>query len=289
MFSTVAELGTLKSASDKLFKTQAAISQGISKLEDQLSVKLFNRELYRLQLTPEGQQLLQQTSRVLNETHQLWQMASHYAQGNETAITIAFEASFDLTKLLPALEEAQQQFPGTQFILQQEYLSGAFERLVHKDAEIALTPVLPQFGNQYLLTQAPLYQGSLVLVAAPKLLSRHGTLHHAEQLINEYQILVKDSGNVTGDTNLGVQKGQRHWHVTDFSTKKMLILSGMGWGKLPEYLVNQELESGQLIRLELTGIESTVNPVYSMVKLNSTIFGPVGKALWQAIEDICEK
>ena len=54
MFSTVAELGSLRAASDALFKTQAAVSQGISKLEQELSVTLFSRNHYRLALTHEG-------------------------------------------------------------------------------------------------------------------------------------------------------------------------------------------------------------------------------------------
>ena len=48
MLKHVAELGSLKNASEKLFKTQPAISQGIKQLEAQLGLQLFNREGYRL-------------------------------------------------------------------------------------------------------------------------------------------------------------------------------------------------------------------------------------------------
>ena len=51
MLKQVAELGSLKSASATLFKTQPAISQGIKQLEAQLGLQLFNRQGYRLSLT----------------------------------------------------------------------------------------------------------------------------------------------------------------------------------------------------------------------------------------------
>ncbi|MGB5803872.1 MAG: LysR family transcriptional regulator, partial [Vibrio anguillarum] len=67
MFKTVAEAGSLKAASDKLHKTQPAISQSIKQLESQLDLILFNREGYRLAITEQGRKLLQHTQRVLNE------------------------------------------------------------------------------------------------------------------------------------------------------------------------------------------------------------------------------
>ena len=70
MFKTVAEAGSLKAASDKLHKTQPAISQSIKQLESQLDLILFNREGYRLAITEQGRQLLQQTQRVLNEAQE---------------------------------------------------------------------------------------------------------------------------------------------------------------------------------------------------------------------------
>lgn len=89
MFNTVALAGSLKAASDKLHKTQPAISQSIKQLESQLDLVLFDRQGYRLTLTQEGRKLLQYAQRVLNEAQEMRQVAKHLAKGNEASITLA--------------------------------------------------------------------------------------------------------------------------------------------------------------------------------------------------------
>lgn len=139
MFKTVAEAGSLKAASDKLHKTQPAISQSIKQLESQLDLILFNREGYRLAITEQGRKLLQHTLRVLNEAQEMKQVAKHLAKGNEASITLAFEASFNLARILPILELTQNEFPYTQIILKQEFLTGALEALNQDKAEIIIS------------------------------------------------------------------------------------------------------------------------------------------------------
>jgi DNA-binding transcriptional LysR family regulator len=41
------------------------------------------------------------------------------------------------------------------------------------------------------------------------------------------------------------------WRVVDLSTKRELILGGLGWGNLPAPSVREDLEQGRLVRLEL--------------------------------------
>src|SRR6187549_560348 len=127
MFKTVAEAGSLRAASEHLHKTQPAISQGIRQLESQLELVLFNRNGYRLVLTDEGKKIFQHAQRLLNEAAEIKQVAKHLANGNEASITLAFEASFDLTRILPILEITQNEFPNTQIIIRQEYVTGAID------------------------------------------------------------------------------------------------------------------------------------------------------------------
>jgi DNA-binding transcriptional LysR family regulator len=283
MLIAAAEHGTLKAASQALHKTQPAISQGIAKLESSLNLKLFSRENYRLELTAEGKILLQQAIRIHKEAIRFTEMSSYYAQGNETKVTVAFEASFDLSKLLPILESAQDSFPETQIILKQEFISGAYQSLMSGLASIAITPASQQMFENNIFNAEPLFQGALTMVAAPKLISRHTSLHSAEQLKDEYQILLQDSGTGSKGVDMGVKPGQRRWYVNDFSTKKMLILSGMGWGKLPEFLVSEEIKKGTLVNISLDDLRSHIDITYYALKLNDHILGPVAQSLWESI------
>jgi DNA-binding transcriptional LysR family regulator len=281
MLVKVAELGSLKDASEQLFKTQPAISQGLKQLETQLGLQLFNRQGYRLALTDNGKQIYQHAQRLMNEAKQIKQLASFLATGNEAAVTLAIEASYDLKRILPVLESIRHDFPHTQIILKQEYINGALEAVKSEQADLALTTIdlLALQSGDY--EAKKLYQGGLYNVASPALLERHPTLMSVEALKDEYQIVVQDSGQSSQGINYSVQTGQRCWYVNDFNTKKTLIMSGIGWGRLPEYMIENELKSKELIALKLNDVETYLALNYQVIKLKSRLLGPVASRLWQ--------
>ena len=283
MLVQVAELGSLKGASESLFKTQPAISQGIKQLETQLGLQLFNRQGYRLLLTDNGKQIYQHALRLINEAKQIKQLASFLSAGNEATVTIAIEASYDLKRILPVLEMIRNEFPHTQVILKQEYINGAIEAMKSEQADLALTTIdnLALQSGDYEANK--LYQGSLYNVAAPALLQRHPKLTSVEELKDEYQIVVQDSGQSSQGVNYSVQTGQRCWYVNDFSTKKTLIMSGMGWGRLPEYMIEKELDSKELVAIKLTDFDTNIALNYQVIKLKSRLLGPVASRLWQSM------
>jgi len=285
MLKLVAEQGSLKKASELLHKTQPAISQGIKQLELQLNIELFNRQGYRLVLTPAGQQIYNHALRLLNEATEIKALSNHLNSGHEASITIAIEAAYDLNKIIPLLEKTQNQFPRTQIIIRQEYISGAFEALTNEQADIAITPVGMLDLEAENLEGYFLYQGSLINVAAPKLLKRHPDISTVKDLQNEYQIVVQDSGQRSKGINYSVQSGQRCWYVNDFNTKKTLVLSGMGWGRLPDSHIKNELANGSLQTIALTDFEQSAELKYYALKLKNNYLGPVANAFWDSLKE----
>ena len=283
MLKFVAEFGSLKAASEQLYKTQPAISQGIKQLEQQLDVLLFNRTGYRLTLTTEGEQIYQQALKLLGNASELKQLSQHLAQGNEAVVTLAIEAAYDFNRIIPILEKTQKEFPNTAIILKQEYLTGTIEVLEQGLADIAISPLDALTRQSQTFDSSWVYQGCLVNVASPTLLMRHPKLSKVEELSNEYQIVVQDSGSGTKGQNFSIQSGQRCWYANDFSTKKTLILSGMGWGRLPEHKIEKELVDGSLLRLIMDDLENEIPLQYHAIKSKNKILGPVASKLWQSL------
>jgi len=286
MLKTVAELGTLKTASETLFKTQAAVSKGIKQLESQLGIELFNREGYRMSLTIQGQQIYQLALMLLEKAQEIEELSHHLNAGNEAVITLAVNSTFDLTIILPILEKMQNEYPDTQVIIRQEQITGAVEALDQEQADLAISIVINETITNQKYDLLNIHQGSVFSVAAPKLLNRHQNLTKARQLEKEYQIVIQDSGNQSKGQSFGVQTGQRCWYVNDFATKKMLILSGMGWGGLPKHLIEQELDSGQLKQLELVDSKNAQHLNYCLLKNKNKLLGPVASLLWQSLQEI---
>lgn len=288
MLKTVAELGTLKTASETLFKTQAAVSKGIKQLESQLGIELFSREGYRMSLTLQGQQIYQLGLVLLEKAQEIEDLSQHLNAGNEAVITLAVNSTFDLSILLPLLEKIQNAYPDTQVIIRQEQITGAIEALDSAQADLAIAIVI----NETIIAQKHdllnIHSGSIISVAAPKLLDRHPDLSNVRQLDKEYQIVIQDSGKLTKGQSFGVQTGQRCWYVNDFATKKMLILSGIGWGSLPVHLIEQELAQGQLMPLTLADNKSTQQLNYCLLKPKNKLLGPVASMLWHNFVSITD-
>jgi len=117
-------------------------------------------------------------------------------------------------------------------------------------------------------------------MASSKLLIRHPDLSNIDQLRSEFQILIKDSGLGAKGKDLGVQLGQRRWYVNNFETKRLLKKNGLGRGSLPEHLVGQDLEKGDLRAFKLMDFEIDLHVNYFAMKLQTKILGSVGRNLW---------
>lgn len=70
-FVAVAEDGTLARAALRLFSSQPSVSAHIKALEDELGIPLFERSSRGMQITPDGEALLEKAYAILRETNAL--------------------------------------------------------------------------------------------------------------------------------------------------------------------------------------------------------------------------
>jgi DNA-binding transcriptional LysR family regulator len=66
--------------------------------------------------------------------------------------------------------------------------------------------------------------------------------------------------------------------VGDLALKHKLLLSGLGWGGMPELMVRADIESGRLVRLDLPDWRGGVYPMQVVHKIE-TPPGPAGRWL----------
>lgn len=280
MFVAVAESNSLRAAAKSIYKSQPTVTTAIKKMEDELSLSLFNRDEYRLQLTEHGRMIYRTALNLLAHHEEVSDLASHFNKGEESSLKIAIEASFDMSSIISILGRIQQDFSSTQFILQQEYVSGAFELLLNEQVDLAITPIDPMSFSVGEIERKHLYTGHFVNLASPTLLNRHNDLKNVQQLKDEYQIVIRDTGTATGDKQIGVQQGQRTWYVNNFETKLLLIRNGLGWGSMPMNIVKHLLETEELVALNLSDCPDYNNIEYSLIKLKRKILGPIATNLW---------
>jgi len=271
--------GSFRAAAKKLHKSQPAISNMIKKLEHELEVKLISREGYRPQLTAEGEVFYGKSLLVLNKMNELSSLAKRLSKHEETVITIAVNAICPLKGVLQSLKEIEVQYPATQVKLLTEQMGGAMERLFESNANLIIST---QTNIDTSVMEAIPYRTVEIIPVAHNKYppAQDKNLKSASDMKPFVQVIVSDSSQSRSKQTLDVLPDNRRWYVTDFAAKKEILMNGMGWGGLPEYMIKQELKSGELIRLYVSDFDIRQSQLY-LIRRTDKPTGIVAQAIWQ--------
>lgn len=281
----IAESGSVLAAADALHRTQPTISVSIRKFEEELGVELLDRGQYRASLTPAGAQLCQKARSILNQVDEFTVLSRHLALGNEPELFLAIEASCPFPLIRRILGESEKKYPHTEFNLQVESIWGALEKLQNKEVDLAISPWFEDLPG---IESMALTQIRLITVAAPGFCRQTEDLS-LEEMKGHVQVVVRDSSRKPQLRSYGVVDGGRRWMVSDHVTKKELILAGMGWGKLQEHLIAEELAEGGLVPLQINHHVCLVEMEVRAARRLGEPVGPVALALWEDFRNLSGK
>lgn len=113
-FATVAGLGTVSKAAQKLRTAQPALSRQISDLERELGFRLFDRVGRRLVLTSEGEQFLGDCRGLLNHADALGERAQLLRRGDTGILKLAASPQHIESVLSQFLHDYVQRYPNVE-------------------------------------------------------------------------------------------------------------------------------------------------------------------------------
>lgn len=291
---TIIETGSFSAAAEELHRAQSAVSSAIKNLESDLGILIFNREGYRPKLTDEGEIIVRQVKRVLEQSAELSAVAEQLSMGQETEIRIAIDAICPLEPIKPIIRSFINEFPRTRLVLHIENLGGSIERLNQREADIAITEVFQWPAH---IDAVPWEKIKFYPVIAP---SHHlleiGETISEQHLMDQIQIVVASSSQEQKDSINVLEGAAATWTVGDFSTKRELLISGFGWGFMPRHMVEEDLEEGRLIHFEMEGKafkklvplqfdhpSSNLAEIFLLRRTDQPI-GPIAKQLWNELQ-----
>ncbi|MEZ9562813.1 LysR family transcriptional regulator, partial [Vibrio splendidus] len=114
MFVYAVELGSFSASARHLGKVQSAVSQGISNLEIDFNIELFDRSTRKPSLTKAGEQLFKQVKAIVLQVEDLNVTVNAMGSGEEGLIKIALDDSLLVPNLSKILSQFSQQFPATE-------------------------------------------------------------------------------------------------------------------------------------------------------------------------------
>lgn len=284
IMTNVVEEGSVQAASLKLHRTPASVSQALRRLEECLSLELFDRTNYRIKLTERGQAFYEQAKLLLERASSLERYARLLSTGQEESYRISVQPIIPDAIYLPKICQTANSFKDTGLHIVTDTAAGPFLRLQSGQVDLCIAASSHLQSDHQVGTEARLLgKVQTLAVIHPSLLPPEGyPAALAEWLAAIRQIVV--SGTVDGDRGEYGTFGEKTlWFVSNPEMKRRLICQGFGWGRLPEPLVRQDLAEGKVASLVIPGVlEPEEFSVWAFRRANCPV-GPVGDAIWQGL------
>ncbi|EJL91862.1 LysR substrate-binding domain-containing protein, partial [Pantoea sp. GM01] len=183
-FVTTAQLGSFTAAAERLGLTKSAVGKSVSRLEDRLGLKLFQRSTRRLSLTPDGERFLNSCQNAIDILEQAEaELTSHICQP-AGRLRVDLPAAFGRQRILPVLLQITRNYPELALTVT---FSERFVDLIEEGIDLVIR--IGELADSSGLVARRLTTQKLVICASPDYLLYHGTPVTADAL-SEHQCVV---------------------------------------------------------------------------------------------------
>lgn len=244
------EEGSFAKAAERLHKAQSAVSYQIKKLEQHLGVQLFNREQYRAKLTPQGEVILNEGLRLLEQLSGIERLATRFSEEWEPKLELVIDGALPMKPIMTALKKLADHEIPTKIQLNVEFLGGVQHRFENDKADLMLVKDY-QTGPKLSPTSLPDITNILVT-------SKHHALATKKQvtlvqLQQHVELTIEDSAPTQRHRDEMQFKGDKVFYLSGFIMKREALLNGLGFGWLPDFLAEEALNSGELVEVDFIG------------------------------------
>jgi DNA-binding transcriptional LysR family regulator len=241
-FEAVGRHGSFKRAAEELFVTQAALSHHVRHLEQDLGVQLVRRLHRRIELTPEGSQLLSECARALGALSAALRNVQRAAR--EETLTVGVPPYFSLRWLTPRLGSLWRRHPGINLQLHHTYQMAEFEH-GKLDAEIAWG-----HGHWPEVDSTLILKIRLLPVCVPEYWDRHGGRLTPRDLLGHPLFYEVDRDHWRQwFAAAGVEDADRFqaMRIDDPHALRQVVLDGHGFALFYAELSQEDVANGKLL------------------------------------------
>ncbi|MGB0894250.1 MAG: LysR family transcriptional regulator [Parashewanella sp.] len=273
VMKVLVEEGSFAKAAERLHKAQSAVSYQIKKLEAHLNVQLFDRANYRAKLTPQGEVILKEGQRLLQQFSNIERLANRFSEDWEPKLELVIDGALPMPPIMSALKRLAEQNIPTKVQLNMEFLSGVQHRFEKDKADLMLVKDYIS-GPDYAPIALP--EITNVLVTSPTHPLANKCNIELSELQQHVELTIEDSSPVNRHRDEMQFGGDKVFYLSGFRMKKDALLRGLGFGWLPDFLATQELKNGTLVEVDFIG-GSRYCFIPQLVSTQQRVLGRAGK------------
>ena len=250
MLLDVVELGSFANAAQTKNIDRSVISKQISRLEDDLGVRLLNRTTRSFSLTAAGAEMVKKARELRDLLGQTVRLAENYHQEPRGVLKITSSSIIAKLYLQPVINDFQKRFPQVEVELR---LDDRVVDIVAEGFDLAFRVGEPKDST---LIARKIARNRLVILASPEFINTYGMPKTIEELallpaatyasnslrMNSINYIDKD-GNHKEKTIKSV------FRANDGEVLLLKCLSGTAFIVLPAFILAKEVIEGQLVPL----------------------------------------
>ncbi|MGV2293203.1 LysR substrate-binding domain-containing protein [Trinickia sp. YCB016] len=246
MFAKVAEEGSFAAAAAAMGVSVATVSRAVTRLEERLGGRLFNRTSRRLALTDYGHTLAERAAKIYADAEEAEDFARETSSRPRGLVKLAAPLSFGARWVAPLLPEFFETYPGIAMDL---HLTDVHADLIGEGFDAALRIAILEDSSLAARLIAPVRR---FVVASPAYLSRYGRPQHPHDL-GAHQCLTYVNRNKRDVWRFTHQSGEEctvtptgALRVTSVEALLPMLLAGLAIAELPEFVATQHFVDKQL-------------------------------------------
>jgi len=249
-FAKVVETGSFSRAAESLGVSKSAISKQIAALETSLGVCLLERTTRQLRVTAEGQALYEQCAQLEEQLQSIRSQAQGLRDQPQGLLRIAAPALLGKTALAAVMPEFLRRYPPIKIELSisekiEDFFAGGFDIGIRIGEQQDATLAQQVLGmTESCVCATPEYLEENGYPIQPQDLAKHNCLlwQPRERMVWREWLLDKQ-----GKTHRVTVRG--NFVSNDSLALREAVLNHGGIALLPVYAVQQDLQTGKLIRV----------------------------------------
>lgn len=227
----------------------SSVSRTITGLENELGIRLFQRSTRKLEPTEAAMVYFERISPILNELQSARQMATDLSEMPKGTLRVTASIVYGEMHIAPLLPEIAERYPSLTIEL---ILTDAYLDLIEERIDIAIR-IGTLEDSSYIARR--LKKMEFYICASPGYLAKHGKPDVPQQVTSHNCLLFPRTGynlnwlfkDTVGKISDIPISGK--CLITNSQAIRQCAMAGMGLALLPDWLIEDDIQSGLLVRL----------------------------------------
>lgn len=250
-FKTILETGSFQKAADKLNYTQSTVTFQIKQLEEELSLKLFEKIGRKMELTQVGKEILPYVETILQASEQISNYGKDLSEITGT-FRLAVPDSILIYNLQPFIQAFLHKAPNIRFVINSLPSDDINQAIINGVADLGVDCDKGNFPDTIIHKQLSPFK--TCLVASPFIDAKELDFISPHQRKSLSMICNEPNSNYQRGINEYLERKDiilnPYMKMQSIEAVKRSVMNNLGIAYIPIFAIREELKNGSLIQIK---------------------------------------